>query len=93
MNTPFKPPIIFDVHQQATVSISNLKSNPAAVVEEARHRAVAVLNRNKAVAYVVSPEVWDYVNDVFANRRLVLEAQDALSEEGEDVVIDLDAYL
>ena len=93
MNAPFKPPIIFDVHQQATVSISNLKSNPAAVVEEARHRAVAVLNRNKAVAYVVSPEVWNFVNDMLADRRVLAEAHEALADGDDDVVIDLDAYL
>jgi antitoxin StbD len=93
MNASFKPPVIFDVHQQATVSISSLKSNPAAVVAEAKVRAVAVLNRNKAVAYVVSPEVWDFVNDALADRRLVRDAHDALTDDGDDVVINLDTYL
>jgi antitoxin StbD len=63
MNMPFKPPLIYDVHGRATVGISALKANPAAVVAEAQERAVAVLNRNKPVAYIISPEIWELFND------------------------------
>ncbi|MEE4453182.1 type II toxin-antitoxin system Phd/YefM family antitoxin [Novosphingobium resinovorum] len=66
MNAPLKPPVtappvIAEVLADACVSISNLKANPAAVVAEAQERAVAVLNRNRPVAYMVSPEVWEYL--------------------------------
>lgn len=93
MNKPFKPEPIVPILADVGVSISDLKRNPAAVVEAARHQQVAILNRNRPVAYVVSPEVWDHIMDVFDERKLVREAQEALLEEGEDVVIDLDAYL
>jgi antitoxin StbD len=92
MNQHFKPEQIVPILADVGVSISDLKRNPAAVIEAARSQQVAILNRNKPVAYLVSPEVWDHIVDVFDDRRLVRDAQEALEEEGEDVVIDLDAY-
>jgi antitoxin StbD len=90
MNAPFK---IENILADAVVGITDLKRNPAAVIAEAQLRQVAILNRNKPVAYIVSPEIWEHILDVFADRRLAREAEEALNEEGDDVVIDLDAYL
>lgn len=93
MNAPFKPEAIVPILADVGVSISDLKRNPAAVVAAAKVQQVAILNRNRPVAYVISPEVWDHVLDVFADKKLIREAQEALLEDGEDVVVDLDAYL
>ncbi len=93
MNAPFKPLLIEEVLADACVSVSTLKKNPAAIIAEAQVRQVAILSRNRPVAYLISPKVWEHVLDVFAERRLVEEAQAALAEDGDDVVIDLDAYL
>jgi antitoxin StbD len=93
MNKPFRPEPITPILADVGVSISDLKRNPAAVVAEAKLHQVAILSRNKPVAYVVSPEVWDHILDVLDERKLVREAQEALEEGGDDVVIDLDAYL
>ena len=93
MNVQAKPPLIDEVLADAVVSISTLKTNPAAVIAEARLRQVAILSRNKPVAYMVSPEVWEHVMDVFADLRLAEEAREQLKGEGENEVIDLDAYL
>ena len=93
MNAPFKPPLIEEVLADACASVSTLKRNPASIIAEAQLRQVAILSRNRPVAYLISPKVWEHVLDVFAERRLVEEAQSALAEDGDDVVIDLDAYL
>lgn len=93
MNALGKPPVIEEVLADACVSISNLKANPAAVIAEAQMRQVAVLNRNKPVAYVISPAVWEHVLDLLDERKLVQEAQAALAEDGGDIVVDLDDYL
>jgi antitoxin StbD len=93
MNKPFKPEPIVPILANVAVSISDLKRNPAAVIEEARLQQVAILNRNKPVAYVVSPEVWDHILDVFDERKLVREAEAALEEDGNDVAVNLDDYL
>ena len=92
MNKPFIPERVIPILADVSVSISDLKRNPAAVIEAARKQQVAILNRGRAVGYVVSPEVFDHILDVFDERQLVRDAQEALLEEGEDVVIDLAAY-
>ncbi|MEY2943548.1 MAG: hypothetical protein RLY97_1562 [Pseudomonadota bacterium] len=68
MNQPFKPPIIAEVLADACVSISNLKANPAAVIAAAQERQVAILSRNKPVAYIISPEVWEFLSDIYEDR-------------------------
>jgi antitoxin StbD len=93
MNKPFKPTPVLPIMADVSVSISELKSNPAAVVAEARKRQVAITSRNRAVAYVVSPEVWDHIMDVFADRKLVREAEESLLDEGDDIAVNLDDYL
>lgn len=90
MNAPFKSDPIQEVLAEACVSISDLKKNPAAVVAEAQNRQVAILSRNKPVAYVVSPEVWEHVCSVFEDRADERAAREALEEEGEDVEVDFD---
>jgi antitoxin StbD len=73
-----------------SVSISDLKKNPAAVIAEARKRQVAITNRNRAVAYVVSPEVWDHILDVFDERTLEREVEERLANPGELIEVSID---
>ncbi len=76
MNKPFVPERLEPALAEFGVSISELKRNPAAVIAEARKHQVAITNRNKPVAYVISPEVWEAAID------LLEEWQDAkLMEE------------
>ena len=76
------------------MSISDLKRNPAAVVEAARSRQVAILNRNKPVAYVIAPHVWEYLCDLVLDQRVMREAEDELSSEDADgIEVDLADYL
>jgi len=42
-----------------TVSMSEFKKNPAAVLRRAASRPVAVLNHNKAAFYVVEPRLFE----------------------------------
>lgn len=94
MNAPLTHPIIAEVLADACVSISNLKANPAAVVAEAQERQVAILNRNKPVAYMIAPHVWEYVCDLLAEQRLVREAEDALADGNDpEIEVDLGDYL
>lgn len=93
MNAPFKPPLIEEVLADACVSVTTLKKNPAAVIAEAQHRQVAVLSRNRPVAYVISPQVWEFLNDMLVDHRVEAEALEALESNETGVEIDLDAYL
>jgi antitoxin StbD len=42
-----------------SVSITELKRSPSAVLEQAGSEPVAVLNHNRPAAYLVSPEVYE----------------------------------
>lgn len=95
MNAPFKPrpvktSIIEEVLATATVGISDLKKNPSAVVAEAQRRQVAIMNRNRPVAYLISPEVWDHVVDVFDDMKLARDVEQALANPGEMIEVSID---
>jgi antitoxin StbD len=64
MNKPFVPERLEPALAEFGVSISELKRNPAAVIAEARKHQVAITNRNKPVAYLISPEVWEAAIDL-----------------------------
>lgn len=92
MNAPFKPPvvrrtIIEDVLATATVSISDLKKNPAAVVAEAELRQVAILNRNRPVAYMIAPHVWEYLCDLVEDVKDAEVVRERLENPGKTVTI------
>jgi antitoxin StbD len=90
MNAPFKADPVVPILADACVGISELKKNPAAVIAAAREQQVAILNRNKPVAYIISPEVWEYLCDLVDDVKLAEEAEAALAEEGESVVVEFD---
>ena len=89
MNAPFKPEIVEPILARSCVSISGLKKNPAAVVAAARLQEVAILNRNRPVAYVISPEAWEHICDVFEDRADAHEVQERLAEGGEIIEVTL----
>ena len=45
------------------ISISDLKKNPSAAIASAEGFPVAILNRNKAAAYLVPAEAWEDLMD------------------------------
>ena len=47
------------IFADVTISMSEFKKNPAAVLREARQRPVAVLNHNKAAFYMIEPALTD----------------------------------
>jgi antitoxin StbD len=94
MNKPFKPDPIVPILADVGVSISDLKRNPAAVIEAARSQQVAILNRNKPVAYVIAPHVWEYLCDLVLDQRVMREAEEELAnEDAEGIEVDLADYL
>lgn len=80
MNAPFK---IEKILADAVVGISELKKNPAAVIKAAQDQQVAILNRNKPVAYVISPLVWEHMCELvddWNDAELVRERQSELKD-------------
>jgi antitoxin StbD len=87
MNAPFK---IEKVLADAAVGITDLKRNPAAVIDEARSRQVAILNRNKPVAYIISPEVWEHLMDLLDEQELEDKVKSRLQNPGKLVEVSID---
>lgn len=73
-------------------SVSELKRNPMAVVKASEEEAVAILNHNKVVAYVVTPAVWEYVQELYDDVKLAELAEASDNEPVVEVTIaDLSA--
>lgn len=90
MNRPFKPDILQPILADVGVSITDLKRNPAAVIAAAQEQQVAILNRNRPVAYVISPEVWDHICDMFDDMKLARELEARLDDVDDAVTVSLD---
>jgi antitoxin StbD len=86
MNKPYKPEPILPILADIGISISDLKKNPAAAIEAAKAQQVAILNRNRAVAYIISPEVWDHIIDVFDDMKLAREMEEMRDDNLDEAV-------
>jgi antitoxin StbD len=54
-----------------SVGILELKVNPNAVIEGANGRPVAILNRNKPIAYLIPAAAWELILDKLDEFKLV----------------------
>jgi antitoxin StbD len=73
-----------------TVSMSEFKKNPAAVLREARNRPVAVLNHNKAAFYMVEPALFQGILDELADQELHRKVLSRLGERAQAIEVDID---
>lgn len=72
----------------ASVPISELKVNPTAVIEAAEGMPVAVLNRNKPVAYLVPAESWEALLDKLEDIELAKLARERMGGPSVEVKLD-----
>ncbi len=90
MNAPFTPEAIVPVLADVGVSITDLKRNPSAVVAAARSQVVAILNRGRAVGYVISPEFLEAAIDALEELDDIALVQQRLKEPGERIEMSID---
>jgi antitoxin StbD len=76
------------VDADIAVSVTDLKRNAATVLDAARHQAVAVLNHSRVVGYVISPEVWEHVQELYDDAKIVERLQSEGPQQGIPVNID-----
>jgi antitoxin StbD len=74
-----------------TISMSEFKKNPAAVLREARSRPVAVLNHNKAAFYMLEPALFEAMLEALSDQELHRKVLDRLSERAQAIEVDIDA--
>jgi antitoxin StbD len=89
MNAPFQPDMEL-ILADLCIGISGLKRNPAAVIAAAQGQQVAILNRNKPVAYMISPRVWEYLCDLVEDVNDAELVRERLKEKDKAIRVSLD---
>lgn len=77
------------VEATLSVSISDLRKSPSAVMEAAQGETVAILNHNRIMAYMVPAETYEAILDRLDDLALVELAKARANEKG--VPVDIDA--
>ncbi len=76
------------LYTNASVSISELKKNPTAVIDEADGFPVAVLNRNKPAAYLVPAAAFEALMERLDDLELARLVQERENEPTVRVTLD-----
>ena len=79
------------IYSDVTISMSEFKKNPAAVLRDAKSRPVAVLNHNKAAFYVVEPALFEAMLAELADQDLHRTVLARLGERANAIEVDIDA--
>ena len=73
-----------------TISMSEFKKNPAAVLREAGNRPVAVLNHNKPAFYMVDPTLMEAMLEALGDRELLDLVRTRMSDRASPIEVDID---
>ena len=79
------------IYSDITVSMSEFKKNPAAVLRVAKSRPVAVLNHNKAAFYMVEPALFEAMLEELSDQALYRTVLSRMSERASAFDVDIDA--
>ena len=74
-----------------TISMSEFKKNPAAVLREAKRRPVAVLNHNKAAFYMIEPALFEALLEELSDQELGRTVLARMTERANAIEADIDA--
>lgn len=73
-----------------SVSISELKKNPSSLLSQASGSAIAVLNHNKPVAYLIPAETYEAMMDTIEDYELAKLVEERLGDKDQAVSVSLD---
>ncbi|NBT56881.1 MAG: antitoxin [Betaproteobacteria bacterium] len=79
------------IYANVTISMSEFKKNPAAVLREAKNRPVAVLNHNKAAFYMLEPALFEAMLEELSDHQLGRTVLERMSERAQAIEVDVDA--
>jgi antitoxin StbD len=74
----------------ATVSMSEFKKNPAAVLRQAGNRPVAVLNHNKPAFYMIEPILMAAILEELADHDLYRTVRARMADNLPAIEVDID---
>ncbi len=73
-----------------SASISELKKSPSSIIEEAGDEAVAILNHNKASAYLVPAQTYEKLMEIIDDYMLVNKVKERIEDTDELIEVNLD---
>ncbi len=78
------------IYSEKTVSITEFKKNPTAVLRGAKNKPVAVLSHNKTSFYMVQPAVFEAIMEELADRDLTHKVLARLEERSRAIEVDVE---
>jgi len=78
------------IHADYTVSITDLKKNPQALIDDAHGETIARLNRNKPTAYIIPAGTYEKLMELAEDMELGRIIEDRKAERAGAVEISLD---
>ncbi len=73
-----------------SASISELKRNPSALIEESDGEPIAILNHNKPTAYLIPAETYEELLDSIEDYQLGIIVKERQNEKISAIAVDLD---
>ena len=73
-----------------TASVSELKKSPSSIIEEAGNEAVAILNHNKPIAYLVPSALYEKMMEIIDDYHLAQKDSGRINDVEETIRVDLD---
>lgn len=73
-----------------SVSISELKKNPSALLSQASGSPIAVLNHNKPAAYLIPADTYEAIMDMIEDYELAKLVEERRSDKDKAVMVSLD---
>jgi antitoxin StbD len=68
-------PITQTIHAKTTVSMTDLRRNPSKILDDANDMPVAILNHNRAEAYLLSAKAYEKLLDLLDDVSLIKTIQ------------------
>ncbi|MET0963513.1 MAG: type II toxin-antitoxin system Phd/YefM family antitoxin [Noviherbaspirillum sp.] len=78
------------IFSDVTVSMSEFKRNPSAILRQADNKPVAVLNHNKPAFYMVQPKIFEAMLEALADLELHRKVLARMSERAQAIEVDID---
>ena len=82
--------IMESVLAECSASISELKKNPSALIEQSDGEPIAILNHNKPTAYLIPAETYEAILEKIEDYQLGLIIKDRQNEKISAVEISID---
>ncbi len=73
-----------------SASISELKKNPSALIDESEGEPIAILNHNRPTAYLIPAETYEAIMERLEDCQLGLLVNERQNEKIEAIEVDID---